>query len=127
MEDTASIEVSVEADKSLTVITVKGKLQAGQLKKTLTECRKKNPGKYCLIDLSHGSWFHLPTEHFRKVLQGMDRLAGEDGKSALVFGNDADFGIGRMIESVLALNEYGKQVECFRCRDKAYQWITQDS
>ena len=122
----AKIEVEVDKIKSLTVFSVTGDLKQGELLEKLEKYVQSPNCKYCIIDLSQGSWINIPVDYFRRVLENRELFEHSEGKSALVFGNDADFGIGRMIESMLSLNDYGREVGCFRSREKADKWIMQD-
>lgn len=122
----ATIEVEVDQENNLTIFKVRGDLEPGQLKEKLDEYYSGSVSNCIMIDLSLGSWAKIPVERIKKSLESLRRFEKKGGKSALILNSDADFGIGRMIESVLALNDYGGQVECFRSREKAYQWIREE-
>ena len=122
----AIIEVEVDQENDLTIFKVRGDLEPGQLKQKLDEYYSGTVSNAMMIDLSSGSWAKIPVESIKKSLESLSRFEKRGRKSALVLNSDADFGIGRMIESVLTLGDYGKQVECFRSREKAFKWIREE-
>ncbi|MEX2131925.1 MAG: hypothetical protein WD772_10600 [Pseudohongiellaceae bacterium] len=122
----ATIEIETDSTMDLTVIKVEGDLVQGQLRAALDEYYKGPVSLYCIIDMSNGSWSNIPIQKFKQGVENSAKYDRKGGKTALVFGNDADFGIGRMIESNLILGNFQKQVECFRNRKKANQWILEN-
>lgn len=119
----ATIDVISDMTRDLVVFRVVGELAAGELGKVLEQYYTGPVCKRCLFDLSEGTWSSIPVAHFQSGLERFGRFGGQGGRSAFVFGNDADFGIGRLIESRLALKNYEKPIECFRDLDEAYRWI----
>lgn len=119
----ATIEIQTDESRDLTVVKVIGSLVAGQLREALDKYYAGPSSRYCIIDLIHGSWSSIPVEKFNQSIEHISKYDREDGKTALVFGNDADFGIGRMLESNLSLGNFKKQVECFRSLEKALEWV----
>jgi len=122
----ATIEIQTDKIRDLTVVKVTGNLVVGQLREAMDKYYAGPPTRYCIIDLIGGSWSSIPVEKFNQSIEHISRVDREGGKTALVFGSDADFGIGRMIESNLSLGNFQKQIECFRSLEKAFDWVLEN-
>ena len=121
----AEIKLSIDKSRDLTTVTIIGSLQAGELRAFLEDYYKQSPTRLIMMDSRQGSWSSMATVDYNRsiqtwIIQGMSR---QDGKTALIFSDPADFGMGRYLESHLDMAGCPTRLECFRDIDKAERWL----
>lgn len=121
----AEIKFSIDKAKDLTTVTIVGDLQASELRAILEDYYRQSPTSLIMMDSRQGRWSSMPTADYNRsihswILQGKSR---EGGKTAIIFSDPADFGMGRYLESHLSLAGFPTELECFRDMDKAERWL----
>lgn len=121
----AEIKFSIDKSKDLTTVTIIGDLQSGELRAILQDYYKKSPTRLIMMDSRQGTWSSMATTDFKRsiqswVAQGYSRAGG---KTAIIFSDPADFGMGRYLESHLSMAGFPTELECFRDIDKAQRWL----
>jgi len=118
----AEISIDINRNESFTAVTIRGDLAEGELTSYLSEYYSNGPTDNLLIDSSEGTWTNIPTSAFERDVNNGKKYS-KRGKSALLFSNTADFGLGRMIESFTNIANYDTQVQCFRDKEEAIAWL----
>lgn len=119
----AKIEISIDYDQDMTVFKITGILNAGEL---LESTKRYNAGKVTklvLVDFTDATWTGLSAAELRKNTARAITYSNKDGKSAFVFSSDADFGIGRMVETFAAIEKSENRFHMFRSFDEANHWL----
>lgn len=121
----AEIKFSIDKAKDLTTVTIVGDLQAGELRAILEDYYRQSPTSLIMMDSRQGRWSSMPTTDYNRsihswITQGKSR---EGGKTAIIFSDPADFGMGRYLESHLSLAGFPTELECFRDIAKAERWL----
>lgn len=121
----AEIKFSIDKAKDLTTVTIVGALQPGELRAVLEDYYKQSPTRLIMMDSRQGTWSTMSTTDYNRaiqtwILRGQSRTGG---KTAIIFSDPADFGMGRYLESHLSMAGFPTQLECFRDIEKAERWL----
>ena len=121
----AEIKFTIDKAKDLTTVTIIGSLQPGELGAIIEDYYRQSPTRLIMMDSHQGTWSTIPTADYNRsiqkwITQGMSRAGG---KTAIIFSDPADFGMGRYLESHLSMAGVPTQLECFRDIDKAERWL----
>lgn len=121
----AEIKFSIDKAKDLTTVTIVGTLEPGELRAILEDYYKQSPTRLMMMDSRQGVWSSMATADYNRsiqnwIQQGMSR---KGGKTAIIFSDPADFGMGRYLESHLSMADFPTQLECFRDIQKAERWL----
>ena len=118
----AEISIDIDRDKELATISIKGELEVGDLGSALRKYFENTPCKSTIYDSSEGTWSNLPAEYLRGMIGKSKEYSRQGAKSALVFGDQVSFGIGRMLESHCAIAGYENEIKCFHSLEEATKW-----
>lgn len=121
----AEIKLKIDKARDLTTVTVVGELAPGQLSAVLGDYSRQSPTRLILVDSREGSWISMPTDAYTRqiqswVYQGMGRTGS---KTAIIFSDPADYGMGRLLENHLSMAGSAIELECFRDMEKAESWL----
>lgn len=107
------------------VITVEGCLSSDEIISLSATAYIKNKLPLILWDISRGSVYSISETDVRKVASEMRHLReiSNGGKTALVAGNDADYGILRMYEVHASAQNAFVEYGAFRDVEEARNWI----
>ncbi len=119
----ADIKLHINKERDLTTITIVGTLQEGELSSVLRDYYKHSPTRLIMLDSREGSWSAIPSELYRNTIEGWKRSDQKNGRTALIFSNAVDFGIGRMLESHFSMTGHETEIECFRDMEAAQTWL----
>lgn len=123
----ASINVDVDEERMLTTVIVEGMLADGEIIAAIRPYWSAGrPTPNLLIDSTNGTWSDIPTEDIKRSIGTSKGPAGE-GKTALVFADATDYGIGRMIEAYCMMAGYDSQHQCFYDTESAELWLLSNS
>lgn len=125
----AEIKFSIDKARNLTTFTIVGDLQSGELRAILEDYYKQSPTRLIIMDSRQGSWSSLATTDFKRSIQSWITTGNSraGGKTAIIFSDAADFGMGRFLESHLSMAGSLTELECFRDIDKAQSWLFQSA
>lgn len=121
----AEIKFSIDKARDLTTVTIVGSLQPGELRAILEDYYKQSPTRLIMMDSRQGTWSSMATVDYNRsiqtwITQGKSR---QGGKTAIIFSDAADFGMGRYLESHLSMAGFPTELECFHDIDKAERWL----
>lgn len=121
----AEIRLEIDKERDLTTVTVVGTLQPGQLAAVLGDYSKQAPTSRILIDSRQGSWVSIPTATYTRSIQSWiyESMSHAAGKTAIIFSDPADYGMGRLLENHLSMAGSAIELECFRDMSKAESWL----
>lgn len=121
----AEIKLEIDKARDLTTVTVSGSLLTGQLSAILGDYTKQSPTRHILIDSRAGTWISMPTADYYQSIQAWiyHSKTRVDGKTAIIFSNPADFGMGRLLESHLSMAGTSIELECFQDMCQAESWL----
>ncbi|MBT3529585.1 MAG: hypothetical protein HOF74_04110 [Gammaproteobacteria bacterium] len=119
----AEVSIDIDKEREFATITIKGDVEAGDLDAVLEKYFGNSPCMATIYDSSEGSWSNLSTDFFRRMVDKSKPLSRKGAKTAMVFSNQVNFGIGRMIESNCDLAGYENEIECFYRLEDAREWV----
>ncbi len=123
------IEVEVDLERDITIITVTGAVTRDQVSKTIQDYYESHATKHVLWDFSAGDFKNISgtdPQQLAGVSQQFMALSRQGGKTALVFASDIGFGLGRMFETFRSLQDSDVTYGTFRSREKAMEWLDTD-
>ena len=123
----AEISINIDRNDELTVIVIKGSLDKEDLPKTLADYFSNEPTLNNIYDSTNGDWSNNPTEYYMDMIRTGKVYARKGARTAMVFSNSVDFGIGRMIESHCELEGYENELACFHTLEEAKYWLSLSS
>lgn len=120
-------EYNILNDRNLLITRAMGKFSVASFKNMVVEFlsdKRWSPGMDCLVDHSVLDLSETQPADIRvaaEIHKRYDAQIGR-GKIAVVFGGEAEFGLGRMYEGLLG-SEVLATVRSFRTADEARQWL----
>lgn len=120
----AIIEVNINYVQDITAFKITGKLNAGELLESYKGCSEDEITKLVLLDFTDASWSDLSSVDLRANTAKARQYSRNGMRSAFVFSNDADFGVGRMFEAFANIEKYDGEIQLFRSLDEARKWLT---
>jgi hypothetical protein len=121
-----TIESRTDTARDLTVYTVSGEFTAEQVSETIREFYAGDPTSSVLWDFTAAS-FEKISATVPQQMAGETRVHSEvrieGGKTALVFGSDVGYGLGRMFETFQDLQNAPVEYQTFRSLDEAHAWL----
>jgi len=125
----AEIKFSIDKARDLTKFTIVGDLQSGELRAILEDYYKQSPTRLIMMDSRQGTWSSIAITDFKRSIQSWIALGNSraGGKTAIIFADAADFGLGRFLESHLSMAGFPTELECFRDINKAQSWLFQSA
>ena len=120
-----SITSHIDKNKDLTVFTVTGILSFDKVMPIIKDFYDGDPTKNVLWDLNDIKEVQLTSEEVRAIVSYEPRFEGKrsSGKTAFVVQKDVLFGMSRMFEIQSSMKNIPYEIEVFRNRDEAYQWL----
>ncbi len=121
-----TIESSLDSTRDLTMYTVNGEFTAEQVSETIREYYAGNPTHRVIWDFTAASFEKIAAtvpQQMADVARQHSEVRVEGAKTALVFGSDAGFGLGRMFETFQELQNAPVAYRSFRSRDEALDWL----
>ena len=120
----AEISIRSDRDSDLTTITIKGDLREDDFHNSLSEYFRGESTLNTLYDLTEGDCSNIPSKYYIGLIRVGRAYAQEGARSAMVFSNPVDFGIGRMIESHCESIGYKSELACFHSVSEARDWLS---
>lgn len=119
-------DISIDSDRNddITIIAIKGTLEEEDLPNTLSEYFSNKPTLNTIYDSTEGDWSHNPSEYYMAMIRSSKVYSRKGARTAMVFANPVDFGIGRMIESHCELEGYENVLACFYTLEEAKYWLS---
>lgn len=120
----AEISIDVDRKNAITIIAIKGILEKEDLPASLSDYFSNGPTLNTIYDSTEGDWSNNPTEYYMGMVRSGKAYARKGARTAMVFANPVDFGIGRMIESHCELEGYENKLACFHTLEEAKCWLS---
>jgi hypothetical protein len=120
-----SIETTKEVSSELTVNIVKGQIMYGDLVKWIANYYSGTVTKFILWNFTEADLSDITVEEFKNIAEVVKRKSDLriDGKSALVFSKDLEFGLGRMFEVFSESEDIEFEFKSFRSITEAKKWL----
>ena len=120
-----SIETTYDLPQDLTTFKVVGKVGMVDFYDCLDSYYKGSVTPITLWDFTEANISAITTDEITNLAQYASQLAEirREGKTAIVFNDGFDFGLGRMFQTHLEMTEVPLEVELFRHLDDAKQWL----
>ena len=122
----SKIETSIDYRLDLTVHTVFGDLTSQEILDKLETYYQGRPTTLILWDFTNATWSGISSNELHNTVMKAKKYSRPGGKTALVFSKDADFGIGRMLEALAAIEDYDYKFGSFRSIKDAEKWLGGD-
>lgn len=121
----APIEVSVDREADLTVLTVTGAVIAREILDVIAAYFAARPTKHVLWDLSAAAVDRVKAGEVKPLVQASQQYtAGRaGGKTAMVFSSAGAYGLGRMLDQLRQVGDSPVEYGSFRDRDAALAWL----
>ena len=114
---------TVDADGRLTRIKVFGQLKPRDLLRFAENNGHNQRTPLVLWDLREAIWCYTKTEELVKNLEAARKFASSGFRTAYVLGSDADYGLGRVIESYTELRGFPGEYRPFKALGEAEVWL----
>ncbi len=120
-----SIEIKYDLSKGLTLFKAVGKMKAADFFDCLASYYEREVTLLTLWDLTEVDLSEITTGEIEDFADYARHLAQarKGGKTALVFRDVFEFGIGRMFEAYLEIGSLPFEINCFRSFDEAVVWL----
>jgi hypothetical protein len=119
------IDSSLEAANDLTVVTVVGEVDVGQVLSQIITLLTGEPTQLVLWDIRAGSLAGISRDELRMIVEEgapyADRRRG--GRTAVVCSKEVDYGISRMFQAFASLGRIPFEIEVFRDIRGAREWL----
>ena len=121
----APIEVSVDREADLTVLTVTGEVTARQILEVIAGYYAASPTKHVLWDLSAAALDRVTASEVKPLVQASEQYtAGRvGGKTAMVFSSASAYGLGRLFDQLRQVSDAPVETMSFRDRASALAWL----
>lgn len=120
----AEIKIDIDYDQELTTFKVSGKLLAGELLESTKAYHQGETTDRVLCDFTNASWSEIAAEDLKKNTGAAKKYSSKGNRTAFVFSNDLDFGMGRMLTAYAENEEFDSDMGVFRSLDAAMEWLT---
>ena len=123
--DLVTVKTTVDESKRLTTHAATGELTFPEILETVQAFYENQPTENQLWDLRNASTAGITAEQIQD-LADIGKRHGElrtGGKTAIVVSTDADFGLSRVLEAFIEIQEVPFSVMGFRSIDKALEWL----
>ncbi len=120
-----TISAKYETEKDLTIVTVEGVISADDLLEWGNSYYEGQITSLILWDVTKADLSGLQSDKLRKIAEIMSRIseARRGGKTAFVYDNPLEFGIGRMFQAYSEMEDMPFQVQSFRSFHEARKWL----
>ena len=119
------IITTILKDRNLTILTIIGAIGNDEVVAHTERVTEETATDLVLWDFTRGDTTGLSPSRIPDGTVPLNRYASmrKEGRTAFVFARDADYGVGRMIESYLDIGGYPIEVQSFRSMDDAWKWL----
>jgi hypothetical protein len=121
----APIEVSVDREADLTVLTATGEVTAREILDVIAAYYAARPTKNVLWDLSAAALEHVTANEVKPLVQASQQYtAGRvGGKTAMVFSSVSAYGLGRLFDQLRQVRDTPVETMSFHDRAAAMAWL----
>ena len=125
MSSTGTLQTAVDREAGLTEFTVTGAVPPGVLLQAVRDFYAGEPTHLVLWDLREADLSALQSDDVRLVVEATEPAAATrpGGLTAMVFSQDAGYGLGRMFEILQGLRDPSLRRRSFRDLDEARRWL----
>jgi hypothetical protein len=125
MSAPGTLQTAVDREADLTEFTVTGTIPPEVLLQAVRDFYDGEPTHLVLWDLREADLSALESEHVRLVVEATEPAAATrpGGLTALVFSQDAGYGLGRMFEILQGLRDPSVRRRSFRDLAEARRWL----
>lgn len=120
-----SISATYEIENDLTIVTATGKLNADDFHTWMVKYYAGQITSLILWDLTGADLSGFTNSEVRVIAQHTKQIsnARKGGKTALVFAEVLEFGMGRMFEAYSEIEQMPFEFRTFQSFDKAREWL----
>lgn len=108
------------------MITAEGDVTPGEMPAYWALCSGGTPAPRLAWDLSRGNWRNIPTHALLRDMDSFRGLATHNVRTAFVFGNEVDYGLGRIVESYTEIQGFSGRYRPFRTLEEGFAWLQAD-
>lgn len=119
------LETTFDFAKDLTVIKATGKMAADDFHKWTAKYYHGTVTAFVLWDITGTDLSDLQAADLREDARHTKDLAAmrKGGKTAIVTGNDLEYGMSRMLEAFYEVEDMPFETQIFRGLDEAKKWL----
>jgi hypothetical protein len=127
--DIMSIKTTRDEGKNLTIHTISGPVSEVEMYRALKGEVGQEPTALALWDMSLADVSHVTPHVLRKFIKKAAELGATrlGGKTAVIAPEDLQFGLARMSVAFSEMESALYQLQAFRNRDNAFQWLMSES
>lgn len=117
--------IKAERRNDLTVMTVTGRTEAGEVIRAIDDWYAGSPTTNILWDFSEAELEDVEVAEVNRIAQTARKYADrrKAGRTALVFSKDVGYGLGRMFGTLQEVRGSGVRYRSFRTYDEALSWL----
>ena len=123
----AHITVDIEPANDLAVFTLTGSLASGELLQRFIDYNQGDVRRLMLFDFTDANWSSLTSKQLRNNTAIASKYTSSGNRGAFVFSNDADYGIGRMVQAFASMENHLSEFRMFRSIEEARQWLMSEA
>lgn len=119
------VKTEVDHEKQLTVKTVTGNPSFEESMTAFRQFYEGNLTKKVLWDFRKASLYRISSNHIEIILDYIRQHAEkrDGGKTAILISKDLEYGMSRMIQSLIELKGIPIETEIFRSIKEAVHWL----
>ena len=119
------IELKCDPPRDLTIFQVTGQMQVADFKNALADYYRGDVTRLILWDLTRADLTAFRNRHIKEVAQGIARIseARRGGRTAFVYDESFEYGIGRMFQAYSQMAEMPFEVRAFKGLAEARAWL----
>ena len=119
------IETTFDLTKDLTVAKATGRMTADDFRKWTSSYYNGTVTAFVLWDISEADLSDLATTDLEDDALHTKNLANarNGGRTAIVTGNDLEYGMSRMLEAFYEVEDMPFETQIFRDLDEARRWL----
>ncbi len=119
----AEIKTSIDYQLDLTVQTVWGDVTSQEILDKLENYYQGRTTRLILWDWTNATLVRMGFDELHQLVIKARKFSRKGGKTAFVFSEDVDFGLGRIIEALAKIENYDYEFCCFRSIVDAEKWL----
>ena len=119
------VTIKVDHDKQLTIHTVTGEPSFEEAMVAFKQFYESKITQNVLWDFRKASLYNISSGHIEKILdyvrQHAEKRSG--GKTVILVSKDLEYGVSRMIQTLIELKGIPFKTEIFKSFEEAMQWL----
>ena len=120
-----SISATYDLEKDLTIVTASGTITADVLRDWAVNYYKGQITSLILWDVTKADLSDIQGDQLMKIAEAIRPISEvrQGGKTAFVYDKPLEYGIGRMFQAYMEMENMPFEAQTFKSFDEAKQWL----